>query len=153
LSGRIKIAVACAGGIRRLPLPKKAVRALAACVLSGEKLTRATIDVVFVGAERMRELNSRYLQHDYPADVLAFTLNDDGEPLDGEVYVCVDTARAQAADYRVPLRQEIARLVVHGVLHLTGWDDSAPGERKKMLDRGERLMRGFFRKFSRSRPE
>ena len=61
-----------------------------------------------------------------------FDLAEPGAPAEGEVYICLDKARSQAADYGVSLASEIARLAVHGVLHLAGEDDKTEAGRQRM---------------------
>jgi probable rRNA maturation factor len=71
--------------------------------------------------------------------VITFALGEPGEP-DGEIYISADTARAQAKEYGVPLRQEIARLAIHGVLHLCGHDDGTEAEAARMHALQEKLL-------------
>jgi len=145
LSSPIKITVSAADEISRLPLSKKDARELVGMVCKAENITHATVSVVFVGAGRMQELNNRYLQHNYPTDVIAFGLQEEGEALDGEVYVCMETAFGQAAEFNVTFREELIRLVVHGTLHLIGYDDGAEEERREMIEHGELYVRRFMK--------
>lgn len=144
MSSPIKITVAFADEINRLPLSKKDVCTIVEQVCRGEALKHANISVVFVEAERMQNLNKRYLGREYPTDVLAFPLHNNGDPPEGEVYLCVDRAFRQAGDYRVPFREELARLVVHGTLHIIGYEDTEPGKRREMLEREERYLKKFL---------
>lgn len=80
----------------------------------------------------MIALNSTYLRHRYTTDVLSFSLNEHANALDGEVYVNLDQARRQAKEYSVSEREERKRLVVHGVLHLTGYEDTTVKQREEM---------------------
>ena len=79
------------------------------------------ISLALLGDDDIRELNRRFLGHDRPTDVIAFTLGDDGERV-GDVYLGVDQARRQAVEHGVPLGQELVRLAVHGTLHVLGHD-------------------------------
>ncbi|MFC1477520.1 rRNA maturation RNase YbeY [candidate division KSB1 bacterium] len=139
----IKINVIFADEINRLPLSKKKIRDLISCVCDGEKVAHASITTIFVDREKITELNAQYLKHDYPTDVIAFPLHENGEAVDGEAYICVDTAFHQAAEYNVPFKEELIRLVVHGVLHLIGYDDKDQNARKRMLALGERYLNEF----------
>ena len=73
----------------------------------------------------------RYLNHDYATDVISFPL-ENGAVLEGEVYVNLDRARAQARVYGVSFSNEVARLVIHGTLHLVGYDDSTEKKAERM---------------------
>ncbi|MBK7986366.1 MAG: rRNA maturation RNase YbeY [Ignavibacteria bacterium] len=77
-------------------------------------------------------MNRKFLQHDYPTDVITFPLEDN--PLEGEIYISIDTAIEQARDYNVSVAQELMRLAAHGTLHLIGYDDSTDEERARMSE-------------------
>ena len=64
-------------------------------------------------------------------DVITFPI-DEEPPIYGEIYISIDTARRQAEEYGVSLRNELCRLAVHGALHLAGYDDATPKQREKM---------------------
>ncbi|MEX2471674.1 MAG: rRNA maturation RNase YbeY [Gemmatimonadota bacterium] len=79
------------------------------------------ISLALLGDDDLRELNRRFLGHDRPTDVIAFTLGEDAERV-GDVYLGVDQARRQAEELGVPVDQELVRLAVHGTLHVLGHD-------------------------------
>ena len=106
--------------------------ALVRRVLRGEKVDRAALNIIFIQDRMMIALNSTYLRHRYTTDVLSFSFNERAKVLDGEVYVNLDQARRQAKEYSVSEREERDRLVVHGVLHLTGYEDTTMKQRNKM---------------------
>lgn len=126
---------------RRLPLSPRVVRRVVRAVLQGER-RRALVSVTFLGRDRMRRLNARFTGHDRPTDVLAFTLRPPvGLPV-GDVYVCPWVAAREARSHRVPLREELIRLVVHGTLHTLGYDHPEGVERTRspMWRRQERYV-------------
>jgi len=89
----------------------------------------------------IRRLNARYLRRGGTTDVLAFDLQAPGPSrLMGEVIVCADTARRQARRLGVPLALELDLLVVHGLLHLAGWDDREPQEARLMHGREREIL-------------
>jgi probable rRNA maturation factor len=112
-------------------------------VLQGERKPGATISVVFIDGRRCRELNRKYLHHDYATDVISFPL-EEGENLEGEIYVNLDRAREQARRYKVTFRNEVARLIVHGTLHLVGYDDLRPRDAQRMKHREESYVNSTF---------
>ncbi|MFN3421507.1 MAG: rRNA maturation RNase YbeY [Armatimonadota bacterium] len=93
--------------------------------------TSATVSLVLCDDRTIRELNIRYLGHDYPTDVLSFPLSE-GELLVGEIIISVETAERNAKRFRQTLEQELLRLAIHGTLHLLGYDDATSQQRKKM---------------------
>ena len=100
----------------------------------------ATISIAVIDDDEMHELNRRFLDHDYPTDVLSFRLSDVNEPLDGEIVVSIDTARTQAADHQWPVSAELMLYVVHGTLHLLGYDDHQEDERRTMYQTQRRIL-------------
>ena len=106
---------------RQLPVPAESIRRAVSHVLDHEG-REANVSVTFLGRNRMRDLNHRFKGHPHPTDVLAFSLPDPGGPLLGDVYVCQWVARREAEARGLPVREEILRLVVHGTLHVLGYD-------------------------------
>ena len=131
--------VAVAG---RSPLGADRTADAVRAVLRGER-RRATVSVTFVGRDRMRSLNQRYKGSARATDVLAFPLPPPGGGLAGDVYICVWRAREQARVHRVTAREELLRLVVHGTLHVLGWDHPEDDSRDQsdMWRRQERYVR------------
>jgi rRNA maturation RNase YbeY len=118
-------------------LIERAVRA----ALSAEARPVVEVSVALLGDDDMRELNRRYLGKDAPTDVLAFAL-DEGGDLVGDVYVGFEQARRQATELGVPIEEELARLAIHGTLHVLGLDhpEGAGRERSAMFELQERLL-------------
>ncbi len=116
------------------------VRQLVERVLRGEKMRRAAVNVVFISDRAMKTLNRAYLRHDRTTDVITFPLESRRGEVEGEIYISADQARRQSAEYRVTLSQELNRLVVHGALHLAGYDDRTAAERLRMRRLEDRYL-------------
>lgn len=101
-------------------------------VLTGEKIADAVVSVAVVDDRSIHELNRRHLQHDYPTDVLSFLFDHEHDRLEGEIVVSADTAAEQARRYQSEFADELLLYVVHGTLHLSGYDDCTPAERRSM---------------------
>lgn len=104
-------------------------------VLHGEQRRPADLNVVYVDDSVMTRLNTKFLRHRRTTDVLSFVLEESGDPgaaPDAEVYVNLDQARRQARDAGVRFTEEVARLVIHGILHLAGHDDATGPQRRAM---------------------
>jgi probable rRNA maturation factor len=125
-------------------LPPGAAAAAARAVLRGER-RRAILSVTFVGRDRMRQLHRTHLGRARTSDVLAFSLPGPGGLVAGDVYICAWAAARQARRYRVPLREELLRLVVHGTLHALGHDHPEDDRRltSPMWRRQERYVRAL----------
>lgn len=100
---------------------------------------------VVIGDDRwIQALNRNYRKKDSPTDVLAFPQGASPEgavQLLGDVAISAETAARQAAEMGHSLHRELALLLAHGVLHLTGWEDETPAKRRRMLQRGEEVTR------------
>ncbi len=116
------VRVSFAGDRRALAAPT--VRRVVTAVLEAERAAETTMTVTFVSAARMRTLNRKSFDHDRATDVIAFRLPHADEVC-GDVYVCPAEARRSARQYRVPVREELIRLVIHGTLHVLGYDHPA----------------------------
>ncbi len=99
------------------------------------------VTLAILGPSEMARLNRRFLRHRGPTDVLAFPAGP-GDPskLLGEVAVCPAVARREAKARGIDWREELARYVIHGCLHLLGYDDHAPAKRARMWKRQERIL-------------
>jgi probable rRNA maturation factor len=136
---------------RRNPLPPEvrdrirsaSLAALASGSVGGPDPGIAEVSVTLLDSARMRELNVRYHGVDAPTDVLAFDLGTAGGTLLGDIYVCVDVARESAEEYGETLDDELARLAIHGTLHLLGHDHPEGARRQdcEMFRLQERLLK------------
>ncbi len=113
-------------------------------VLKREGKKQAAITVILVSDAAIRRLNKEFLRHDYATDILTFPLDDSG--IEAEFYISVDTARLQAREYRVSIREELARLAIHGTLHLCGYDDATEILRNEMKIKEDRYLAEYLRK-------
>jgi probable rRNA maturation factor len=120
-------------------LLRKIVRGLLVEELSNDDFE---IGISIIGEEAMTRMNEGYLRHKGSTDVITFDYTDANRPkcLTGEVFVCLDEALAQAPRFRVTWQNEIVRYIVHGILHLSGYDDKTATARKKMKSQENRLM-------------
>jgi probable rRNA maturation factor len=104
------------------------------------------LTVVFVNDRQISELHWRFMGKLVPTDVLSFNLAEKARAkyIEGEIYVNLQAAQRQAAEYDISADEETARLCVHGLLHLMGYDDHHPSDRKKMWRIQEMSVKGKF---------
>ena len=133
----------------RVPLGRARVAALARDVLRAERVRAAELSITFVSAARIAALNWRHLRHRGPTDVITFELAPaaPGAPVTGDVYIAPEVARENAARAGCGVREEIARLVIHGVLHALGHAHPEDASRvdAPMWKRQERLLARLWR--------
>lgn len=123
------------------------VEGAAASVLVAEGRADAHLSVTVVDDARMAELHVQYMNVAGPTDVLSFPLEDDFAspiPLLGEVVVSADTAATEARERNLPWKSELLLYVIHGTLHLLGYDDHEDEERARMHARQEALLTAFL---------
>jgi len=133
-----KIAIATPQEI--VAVDRKHVREVVRAVLDGEGVADAEISLAFVDNPTIHTLNKRYLDHDEPTDVLSFPLSEpNAKRLAGELVIGAEVAQAQAAERGHDVQQELALYVIHGLLHLCGYDDRT--------DEGAQEMRGRERHY------
>lgn len=122
-------------------LPEPAVRRAALHVLTREERA-AELSITFLGPAAMRRLNREHKQHDRPTDVLSFALPQPDGTLAGDIYLCRFVAAREARTRGVAVREELLRLVVHGTLHVLGYDHPEDGGREasEMWRRQERYV-------------
>lgn len=114
-------------------------------------LSRTELSVVFVNSDRMRGLNARYRGIDHPTDVLSFPLSEGvppgrKHPLPagflplGDIVICVPKALEQSTKYGLTFREELLRLLIHGLLHLVGYDHEINAYRKRKMEAKEKEL-------------
>ena len=118
----------------RVPFDADRAAGLIRRILSDAGIRRGVVEVTVVDDASIHRLNAQFLGHDRPTDVLAFEMESDPEEalLEGSVVVSDETALDRARDYGWPAENELLLYVVHGVLHLVGYDDHAPDDEKLM---------------------
>ena len=84
-----------------------------------------------INDEKILEINNEYLQHDYYTDVITFDYNEN-DVLNGDIVISLDTVRTNAEKFGKTFDDELHRVIIHGILHLCGLHDKAPGEREQM---------------------
>ena len=145
--------VAIAGA--RAPLSRDTVASLARRTLQRERVRNALVSIAFVDRGTITRLNRRHLGHAGATDVIsfAFARATPRDPVVGDVYISPEVGRGTARARGIGVRDEIARLVVHGVLHVLGYDhpEAEGREHSEMWRRQERLLRSFGRAPSRPR--
>ena len=93
------------------------------------------VNIIFCSDHYILDINRRYLEHDYFTDIITFDYCE-GEKLSGDLFISVDTVRENALEYGAErFDQELARVMVHGLLHLIGYDDHSEADKKIMREK------------------
>ncbi len=116
----------------KLPDTRRLRRWLSA-VLEAEGVPEAHVDYVFCTDEYLLGINQAYLDHDTYTDIITFPLGE--SPLAAEIYISLERVRENAARLGIPEERELLRVMVHGLLHLCGYDDHTPAGKRRMRRR------------------
>jgi len=127
----------------QLPLDTARLTKAARMVLEDAELDRAEISIAVVDDPTIRRLHQEYLEIDEPTDVMSFVLEQEDGALEGEVVVSADTARSAAEGYGWPAADELLLYVLHGTLHLVGYDDTTPELRIQMRRQEKQYLARF----------
>ncbi|HEU6449006.1 MAG TPA: rRNA maturation RNase YbeY [Verrucomicrobiae bacterium] len=122
------------------------LKQIAVAAVAELKIVEAEIEINLVSAEKMAEINWQFLKHEGSTDVITFDYSRSN--LSGEIFICIDDAIAQAKRFKTSWQSEIARYLVHGILHLAGYDDLRADLRRKMKREENASMRALSKRFS-----
>jgi probable rRNA maturation factor len=138
------LAIDISSSVRRLMVSRSRVREAAVAALESERVRNAMLSITFVGRAAMSGINSRYLRHRGPTDVISFGLGRTGKrgAVIGDIYICPEVARDNAKLQGIPIGEEVLRLVVHGTLHVLGHEHPVGEARttSPMWRRQERIL-------------
>jgi rRNA maturation RNase YbeY len=141
---------------RVVPLNTRLLRTLTTALLREFlELEHFDLAIYIVRAPEMARLNETFLQHKGSTDVITFDYSENSKPktrnsklfLHGEIFICIDDAMTQSCQFRTSWQSELGRYVIHGVLHLRGFDDIRPADRRKMKREENRLLREISHRF------
>jgi probable rRNA maturation factor len=138
---------------RKKKINSRQLKKITETLLGELKITEAQLGVNLVGAREMELVNETFLQHEGVTDVITFDhaekrKAESGKQIYGELFICVDVAMTQAKEFKASWQSELVRYVVHGVLHLLGYDDLKPHLRREMKREENRLVRHLEKRFS-----
>ena len=148
---------------RARKINSRLLKKIAETLLSDLQIEKAQLGINLVAAREMSVINETFLRHEGSTDVITFDYANDGRAgsplpaggahgvsrttMHGELFVCVDEAVLQAKEFKTTWQSEIARYLVHGVLHLLGHDDRRATARRRMKGEENRRLAGLSKKF------
>jgi len=108
-------------------------------VIRNERKVLGDLSFIITTDDNVRKINVEFLNHDYFTDVIAFNYNE-GDVINGEIYISKDTVKSNSYNYNVSLSKEMLRVMIHGLLHLLGYNDKTEQEKTVMESMEERWL-------------
>jgi probable rRNA maturation factor len=127
----------------KLPVDKNRLRKAVRMILRDEEISKAKISVAVVDDPVIAELHERFLDDPDPTDVLSFVLEKSPGYLEGEIVASAETATSSALDYKWSAADELLLYVIHGALHLVGYDDTTVKKRTEMRKKEREYLARF----------
>jgi rRNA maturation RNase YbeY len=103
-----------------------------------------SLDIIFCDDEYLLKINKGFLKHNYYTDIITFDLSERHNQIVGELYISVDTVKQNALELRQTIKKELHRVIFHGLLHLCGYKDKKPGEKKVMTSKENKYLALYF---------
>ncbi len=113
---------------------------IASEILKKLNINNKNLDIIFTDEDFILDLNRKYLNHDYITDVIAFENTIDEPDFLGEIYICLEQAQRQAPEFNNSFEEELLTLIIHGILHLVGYNDIEPDDKKIMFDKQNKIF-------------
>jgi rRNA maturation RNase YbeY len=127
-------------------LNRKRLKAYLGLLASEEKKKIGQLDIIFCSDAYLLAINKSYLNHNYYTDIITFDLTpNQNEPTTGEIYISIETIKSNALLYKTTIENELHRVIFHGVLHLCGFKDKKPEEKKTMTRKENQHLEQYFK--------
>ena len=123
-----------------LRISHKTVEQLCISVLTNEGHDSGEVTFIFTDDESLRGLKKQFFDMDVYTDVITFNLEDEGDPLEGEIYISWDRVKENAQTLKIDLDEELQRMVVHSSLHLVGYEDKTSDTKAEMTQLEEKYL-------------
>ncbi len=125
---------------RSIPkIRRKLIRKRLIQLIEAQKRRVGDISVVFCSDEEELRINQEYLNHNFYTDVITFNYNE-GNLVSGDIFISLDRLRENARDRKILLTNEVHRIIVHGVLHLIGFDDKTIEQKERMTQKEDQFL-------------
>ncbi len=114
-------------------------------ILKKENTITKELNIIFCSDEYLLNINREYLHHDYLTDIITFEIENNKNGKVAEIYISVDSIKKNAADYQTTMKNELHRVIFHGVLHLCGYKDKKKKDIILMRANEDKYLRLYFK--------
>lgn len=132
--------------ISKLTFPKNTIKSWIKSVIQSNNYKVGSISYIFCTDDYILRVNKEYLNHDYFTDIITFNYNED-KTLSGDLFISVDTVKTNAKEYGVTFDKELYRVMIHGVLHLIGFDDISDELQQEMTQKEDEALNILYANF------
>jgi len=112
-------------------------------IVEAANFNLAEVNYIFCSDDYLYEMNKKYLNHDFLTDIITFNYND-GKYISGDLFISVDRVNENARNLEVELNSEFLRVMIHGILHLMGFNDNSDEEERQMRLEEDKYLKLFF---------
>lgn len=116
----------------KVEIDKKDINSVIKYLKDYYKFIINSLTITFLSKEMIKEVNKKFLKHDYVTDIITFNYSDNLKEVDAEILICPSEALRNSKKYKTLIKDELVRLVVHGILHIMGYDDKTINQKKEM---------------------
>ena len=110
--------------------------------LKATKYNQIKINLIFCDNDKLNSFKRKYFDDDVLTDIVTFPIKNDND-LEAEIYISIEMAKSNAYEFNVSLNNELSRLIIHGVLHLIGFNDNTKDAKKIMFSKQEEIISNF----------
>ncbi|MGB4204669.1 MAG: rRNA maturation RNase YbeY [Bacteroidales bacterium] len=122
---------------------KREIKSWIKRVIETENQKLGQVDIIFCSDEYLLEMNVKYLNHNYITDIITFGFNEDPEKISGDLFISVERVEENAQAYNTTFDDELRRVIVHGILHLIGYDDKEKADKQIMTGKEDFYLSEF----------
>ena len=126
-----------------LPFQSEFIPKLLHSIEAGENATFLSVEIVFTDEDEIVRINTEYLERDYVTDIISFRYDEDesNSAIEGTLYCCAPRIEEQSKEQNTDSEEEFLRVVAHGLLHLTGYNDQTESDKKKMTGLEDKYLK------------
>ena len=116
-----------------LPVKEAEIQKAISLIESGESVSFSHIEFVFVNEDEIQEINKKHLSRDYVTDVISFRFDEgNSDSIEGTIYCCAQRIIEQSREFKTDEKEEFLRIIIHGLLHLSDYNDDTDAAKKQM---------------------
>ena len=120
------------------------IRSICENILKDNNQPEAVVTIIFSNDSKLRKLKKEYFDTDVLTDTISFNLEEEGDPIEGEIYISLERVTENAQTFKQDFTMECKRVIIHSCLHLLGFDDLLPEEKKEMTRQEDYYLSNLF---------